>query len=299
MRWSNTGFNEPILARGFSIGSEACPRCGSPTEELLKIEPGMRLSLASVSSDEDIPEAACRQCFEELTRSVSKGVKLRMEAQAREQNKAMLWKSRVNLVKQARQLMSQKAYSEAAVCYEKYLRILEMVFNKKSGELTPEVFNNSKRSKEVTVITSVYWDLFRIYDMSPRYGDRQKKTADKLSIFVKYSTIYPDILKRAESFSRSAKHPEIVRQFLRSAGGVRGRCFIATVVFENPTSKEVLLLRHYRDRVLRKSVHGRRIILIYYRYSPRLAGYIAKSPTLKKCLRPLLRFCAERLGKTS
>lgn len=257
----------------------------------------MRLALSSVTEGESIPDSVCPRCYEEFGRRVSKGVKLRMEAQAKEQNRAILWKSRVNLVKQARQLMTQKAYSEAAVCYEKYLRILEIIFNKKAGELSPDVFNNSKRSKEVTVITSVYWDLFRIYDMSPRYGDRQKKTAAKLSTFVKYSTIYPDIVKRAESFSRSAKNPEIVKQFLRSSGGMRGRCFIATAICEDPLSKEVLLLRRYRDLVLRKTPWGRSLIYSYYRLSPPLAQVIGHSRLCKKCLRPILQVCAERLSK--
>lgn len=137
----------------------------------------MRLALSADSKGEQIPEAACPSCYEELTRRVSKGVKLRMEAQAREQNRAVLWKSRVGLVKQARQLMHQKAYSEAAVSYEKYLRIVEIVFHKKMGELSPDVFNNSKRSKEVTVITSVYWDLLKLRHESTIW--RSTKTHSK------------------------------------------------------------------------------------------------------------------------
>lgn len=257
----------------------------------------MRLALSSDSKGEQIPESACPSCYEELTRRVSKGVKLRMEAQAREQNRAVLWKSRVGLVKQARQLMHQKAYSEAAVSYEKYLRIVEIVFQKKMGELSPDVFNNSKRSKEVTVITSVYWDLLRIYDMSPRYGDRQKRTANKLAEFIKYSTIFPDIIKRAEAFSRSAKNPEIIRQFLRASGGLRGACFVATAVFDDAHCSEVILLRRYRDEVLRQSPFGRRFIYYYYRLSPPLANFVKASPRLKKCLRGPIRFCAERLYK--
>lgn len=275
-----------------------CSRCGTPTEEHLKIEPGMRLALQGTVDPSQIPDSACPKCYDELTRSVSKGMKLRMEAQAREQNRAVLWKSRVNLIKQARSLMNQKAYSEAAVSYEKYLRVLEIVYNKKPGQLDPGIFNNSKRSKEMTIITSVYWDLLRIYDMSPRYGDRQRKAAAKLAQFVKFSTIYPDIVKRAEAFVRSAKHPDIIREFLRSSGGMRGKCFIATAVYgDDPYAREVLLLRRYRDTVLRKSPSGRALVYCYYRISPPIAGVIRQSPFLQHRLKPWLRYCAERLSQ--
>lgn len=264
----------------------------------MRIEPGMRLALQADLDPSQIPDQVCPSCYDELTRRVSKGVKLRMEAQAREQNRAVLWKSRVNLIKQARGLMSQKAYSEAAVCYEKYLRVLEIVYNKKPGELEPGIFNNSTRSKEMTVITSVYWDLLRIYDMSPRYGDRQRKTAAKLAQFVKFSTIYPDIIKRAESFVRSAKHPDVIRGFLRSSGGLRGKCFIATAVYRNdPYAPEVMLLRRYRDQKLRRTKPGRTLVYIYYQLSPPLAKIVNHSPGLQKALRPWVKYCAERLGK--
>lgn len=278
--------------------SMPCPKCGAHADQLLKIEPGMRLALQATLDPSEIPDHVCASCFEGLTRGVSQGVKLRMEAQAREKNRAVLWKSRVNLIKQARSLMNQKAYSEAAIAYEKYLRVLEIVYNKQPGQLGPEIFNNSKRSKEMTVITSVYWDLLRIYDMSPRYGDRQRKTAAKLTQFVKFSTIYPDIIKRADNFLRAAKNPEIVREFLRSSGGLKGKCFIATALCaDDPLAREVLLLRLYRDQYLRKSPPGRTFIHWYYRLSPSLAQVIRSSPRAQKYLRPCLKYCAERLPK--
>jgi len=276
-----------------------CPKCGAPTEELLRIEPGVQLVLQPKSGSNIALKQVCPKCYKDLTRGVSKGVKLRMEAQAREQSRTILWKSRVNLIKQARDLMNQKAYSEAAVSYEKYLRVLEIIYSKKSGELNPEIFSNSKRSKEMTVITSVYWDLLRIYDMSPRYGDRQKKAAAQLARFVKFSTIYSDIIKRADSFARTAKNPDIIRGFLRSAGGVRGKCFIATAVYGNdPYAPEVMLLRRYKDLVLRKSPSGRTMIYFYYYLSPPIAKIVKRSPFLKKVLRPCVSYCARHLDKS-
>jgi hypothetical protein len=259
-----------------SVHAAACPRCGSLTDHFVPIDPGMRASLEALG--EKIPDKVCPSCFEKLTSSVSQGTKLRMERDVREKNKMMMWKNRVHLIKNARGLMNQKAYSEAAVQYEKYLRVLEVVYGLKKGELSPAVFNNSTRSKELTVIASVYWDLVRIYDTSPRYGDRMMMAATKCSQFLPFSQIYPDIIKKADAFSRSAKNPQVMRQFLKMVKARRGPCFIADAAFaNNPQAVELLLLRRYRDEVLRKTPVGRRLIYSYYRLSPPLARWIGRS----------------------
>ncbi len=266
--------------------------------ELVPIDAGMRLVLASVSSNGALPNLVCPSCYAELTGAVSQGLKLRLEKDARERNKLMLWKSRVNLIKQARSLMSQKAYSEAAVAYEKYLRVLEMVYNKKKGDLSPEVFNNSTRSKELTVVASVYWDLIRIYDTSPRYGNRMGQAAGKLSQFLPFSPLYPDIVKKAESFSRTAKNPGVVKNFLKSTKSNRGRCFIATAVFANGLAPEVVILRQFRDQYLLQRALGRFAIAAYYKHSPPIAQWISKNPWVRSPLIPVFRLIARAAQKS-
>src|SRR4051812_5244425 len=181
---------------------QTCPKCGTLSDSFIAVDPGMRVALQEAGETGSIPDRVCSSCYESLTSSVSQGLKLRMEQTLREKNKMMAWKNRVTLIKNARTLMNQKAYSEAAVQYEKYLRILEVVYNLKKGEISPAVFNNSSRSKELTVIASVYWDLVRIYDTSPRYGDRMQRAAGKLAEFLQFSPILPDIMKKAEQFAK-------------------------------------------------------------------------------------------------
>lgn len=249
----------------------------------------MRLALQEAGETGQIPDRVCASCFEALTSSVSQGLKLRMEQSMREKNKMMVWKNRVHLIKNARNLMNQKAYSEAAVQYEKYLRVLEVVYNLKKGELSPAVFNNSSRSKELTVIASVYWDLVRIYDTSPRYGDRMSKAATKLAEFLQFSPIYPDIVKKAESFSRSCKNQPVMRQFLRMTKSKRGPCFIATAVYaDEPYALELTLLRNFRDKRLRPHWLGRQAIYFYYRHSPRLAFWLSRHPAAAAGTRRIL-----------
>jgi hypothetical protein len=269
------------------------------TDTFMEIDAGVRMALKGANGGAELPARVCPNCFEQLTGGVSQGVKLRMERDQREKNKMMAWKNRVHLIKNARGLMAQKAYAEAAVQYEKYLRVLEVVYNLKKGERSPAVFNNSTRSKELTVIASVYWDLMRIYDTSPRYGDRMSAAARKLSQFLPFSQIYPDIMKKAESFARSAKNPAIVRQFLKASRSGRGNCFVATAAFANdPYAVEIFWLRAYRDEVLRRTPLGRRLIWLYYRTSPGFATWIGSSQLKSRVARSLIRKIAEPLKKS-
>lgn len=271
-----------------------CPKCGNEAEQLVSIETGMRLALQSTGMAEGLPEAVCGNCLQELSSQMSQGFKLRQEADQRNKNKVMMWKNRVHLIKQARTYMTNKSYSEAAVSYEKYLRILEMVYNLEKGGLNPTVFSNSARSKEMSVIATTYWDLLRIYDTNPGYGERMKVAAEKLALFLPFSPLYPDIVKRAEQFARSAKNPQVVKQFLRSCKASRGPCFVASAVYcDEPWAWELFVFRRFRDEVLRPSPIGRRLIFFYYRYSPALARRLQRAPWARRLFKPLLHALAK------
>ncbi len=281
------------------LKTQTCPKCKMLNDNMFTIDAKIRSALQAAGVTGEIPEKLCPSCYDQITGSVSQGMKLRLERDQREKNKMMMWKNRVHLIKNARGLMAQKAYAEAAVQYEKYLRLLEMVYNLKKGELSPAVFNNSSRSKELTVIASVYWDLVRIYDTSPRYIDRMQTAANKLSQFLPFSPLYPDIIKKAEQFSRSCKNPNIVRSFLKATKSRRGPCFIATAVFnDTPDAVELHILRAFRDQKLRSSRLGRGFIFYYYKYSPAVARWIQRSQLKTRTTRWLLTKITEQLKKS-
>ena len=270
------------------MSASACPRCGNPSEEFQAIDAGLIAKLKEAGNTEDIPNMVCGNCFKELAGGIARGSVLMAREKAKEQKKLMLWKSRVNLIKKARQCMTDKMFSDAAVAYEKYLKVLEVVFDSKPGELTPEQFKDSARTQELTVVASVYWDLLRIYDTSPKYGDRQNNAAKKLAQFLRFTPIFPDIVRKAEIFQKTAKNPTVIKSFLKTAATEKGRCFIATAAFEYH-SPEVEALTQWRDQFLQKHFLGRVFISIYYRLSPPLARFLDKQNSLKSPVRAVLR----------
>lgn len=269
-----------------------CPRCGIQVTELHPTSPDL-ISRLQAAGETNVPSQVCAGCISDMQRTLatSSGGILMAQERAREQHRLQLWKSRVMLIKKARQSMTQKQYSEAAVSYEKYLKILDIVFEVKRGErLRPEAFKESARTTELTVVASVYWDLMRIYDTHDKYADRMTNAAKQLAAFIQFTPIYPDIIRKAESFQKTARNPHIVKQFLKMSDKETPRCFIATAAFEDPCAPEVLMLREFRDFTLRNSKWGRQFIAFYYKSSPRIACLLDKQPRLKPAARALLRF---------
>lgn len=273
----------------------SCPNCGNTVAQLNTIDTGMRLALQKATDTANLPGQVCASCYSDLTSQVSQGMKLRMEQAAREKNRAMMWKSRVNLVKQARQLMQLRAFPEAAINYEKYIRVLEISFDVKQGELKPEIFGKSSRSKELTVVATVYWDLLRIYDTNPAYRDRMQMAAHKLALFLPFSPIFPDVITKAHQFLASAKNPDLVKIFLKESKALRGRCFIASAAFDDDMHPTVAAFRKFRDQYLLKHERGQRFVLLYYRHAPLWAERLKTHPQYKKSARIVLTAVAKTI----
>ncbi|MBT4761486.1 MAG: hypothetical protein HOO06_07310 [Bdellovibrionaceae bacterium] len=280
------------------MASTTCPLCKSPVSNLLKISSGMKVALESTGQASSLPPEVCDSCYDSLTGQVSKGVKLRVEEEAKAKNKVMLWKNRVNLVKQGRQLMAQRAFTEAAVSYQKYIKVLEIVYDLKPGQLSPKIFSNSSKSKELTVITTVYWDLLRIYDTSPRYHKKMDGVAKKLLEFGAFCPIFPDIVRKADSFSRKAKNKDAMKRFLKQTNFKRG-CFVATSAFDSYLAPEVIFLREFRDQKLLPTFTGRVIIRVYYAISPVIASFMNANKSIKPIVRMILQQIIKNLKKIS
>lgn len=65
-------------------------------------------------------------------------------------------------------------------------------------------------------------------------------------------------------------------------------CFIATAAYGSPLEPQVESLRDFRDRFLVPDPLGRRLVDIYYRVSPPIAGFIAGNEALRATARAFL-----------
>jgi hypothetical protein len=67
-----------------------------------------------------------------------------------------------------------------------------------------------------------------------------------------------------------------------------GFCFIATAAYGTETAAELDILRDFRDQVLLKNALGSRFVEAYYKVSPPVADFIAKSDFLRAVVREVL-----------
>lgn len=275
----------------------SCPSCGAQVANLRILSDGLLRKLEE-DGQTGISPQVCQDCYQKYAGSVAQGAVLMAEHKAREQKKLMMWKSRVGLIKKGRALMREKAFADSAIAYEKYLKVLETVYECRPHEITPEHLKNTARTQELTVIASVYWDLMRIYDSSEKYGSRMEIAAKKLAEFLPLTPLYPDIVKKAESFQKMAKKQSVVKNFLKAVSEKKGRCFIATSAFESPFAPEVLALQEWRDTTLLNFKLGRAFITQYYRFSPRFARALDQLTFLKPLVRTILRFFVRLLRLT-
>jgi hypothetical protein len=70
-----------------------------------------------------------------------------------------------------------------------------------------------------------------------------------------------------------------------SSGSGSGGCFIATAAYGDYDHPNVRLLRKFRDRYLLTNSFGRMFVVMYYRWSPTLAKFVANRGSLKALIR--------------
>lgn len=207
---------------------------------------------------------------------------------AQETYKLRLWTNRAAFVRKANLCMRNKMYTEAVLAYEKYLKILEIIYDCGPDGLNPQLFRSGGRTAELSIIANCYWDLLRLYDSTGEHLDRQRKVAEQLAKFVVYTPMYMDIIRKAQAFQRQSKQPEVIKDFVHKVTKSRSMCFIATSVYESPLAIEVQTLRNFRDHVLAESYLGRQFIYCYYKVSPSVAHFLENHPAYKKPMKIVL-----------
>lgn len=75
-------------------------------------------------------------------------------------------------------------------------------------------------------------------------------------------------------------------------------CYIATAVYGSYDAPEVMVLREFRDGVLKKSVFGRMFIKFYYKFSPSIANKLKYKKKInllvKRILNVYVKFLLEK-----
>ncbi|MFC1769933.1 S8 family serine peptidase [Nitrospirota bacterium] len=89
---------------------------------------------------------------------------------------------------------------------------------------------------------------------------------------------------------RLSAHSEIVviPPLPTGGGGGGGGCFIATAAYGTPMALEIVALKRFRDNYLMTNPLGRKLVALYYQYSPPLAERLRAHPDMRAAVRVAL-----------
>lgn len=201
--------------------------------------------------------------------------KAQMEKAARESYLARFNK-RMELAKLGVESQKNRNYRQALQCYLSYVDILQR--SKGGSELHPSLFDVKSDSAELLMLTGIYWDLAKIYDrVKGKDKTKTKYYLDKFVLFSKgtsYQRLSREMLRKFLTYENPRNRPLFKEAFV-SLGG--GKCFIATAVEDHFEDDTISVLRRFRDEVLSRNDTGRKLIRIYYQYSPDLAVLLIRS----------------------
>jgi curved DNA-binding protein CbpA len=81
-----------------------------------------------------------------------------------------------------------------------------------------------------------------------------------------------------------------LKEAISKSGEDDGHCYIATHIYGDYNSRQVLVLRRFRDDFLNLSFLGRKFIVIYYKISPSLVSLLGKYSIFNLSVRKFLNF---------
>src|SRR5450631_3111192 len=199
------------------MSDKVCPNCSKTVAELLRIDADMRGKLSADLGINPVPESVCPSCYSSYGQQIQNNSQKKSRRIAKEQHRLNLWRSRVHLIREARDRFAMKDFPGSVVAYEKYFRVLEIIYEVKPNEIKVTHFNNSARNKELVVIASAYWDLIRIYDQSKRFSKRMEQCADKLAEFLPFTPIFAEIMRKIDDYKKIARNREVFDTITRKA----------------------------------------------------------------------------------
>ena len=114
----------------------------------------------------------------------------------------------------------------------------------------------------------------------------QMGVCERLVVFEHFEGKRPTPAQRAALQRGLRAHQKFASEGASEAAR-RGRCFIATHVFGEGAETQVL--RRFRDRHLRPTRAGRRLILAYYRLAPSVCCAMERWPTTQSAVRAVIK----------
>jgi hypothetical protein len=213
--------------------------------------------------------------------------------------------TRITTAKQAREAFLKKDYINAVKKYNEYLGILaELNDLEDIFQLNPTHFDQKNQVTEMLLISHVYWELARTYEMTPKFQTSFDKCINQ---FVKFTANQPYQVFNAEMLRKYIKKNRLKSNQIGRLNEAYAqiyvqskKCFIATYCFgdQHPVTNDLRLLKRW----LIQSRFGMELTRYYYIASPKIITaakrYVVLDKTISYFVKPTLRLVAKIVAKS-
>lgn len=212
------------------------------------------------------------------------------ERQARLRSIEKRWQQRFSIVKLGKEAFSSGDYATTIKRYNEFLKILADLHETDIMSLTPDMFDEETGVSEMLLVSQVYFELARVYDLSPQMEEHLDNCLKQFVLFTvnrKYQVVNAEMLRKllkSKKFKNKERFEAAYKQILVESK----RCFVATYAFDEDHTVTASL-RNFKAEKLSKSKLGLWCIQMYYRISPILISTLEKNKFLEKLCLPYLR----------
>ncbi|MGK5088792.1 CFI-box-CTERM domain-containing protein [Bdellovibrionota bacterium FG-2] len=218
---------------------------------------------------------------EERSRKVRDRVNSAIEAQ-QEAQKRELQRRRIELARQGMEAYESGKMIECVRLFHTYIYILEIWKGCGDGGLAPSHFHPKLDLLELLLISSVYWDLVKIYDHARTPG-KYKEMQGYLAKYILFSKGQPYQPLSSEQIRKYLNNDKAIHKsdFKNAYIALTGsKCFVATSLIDLVEDPTLLSLRVFRDDVLLSRPLGRIFVWLYYQVGPVLAFVLDHMPSI-------------------
>lgn len=192
---------------------------------------------------------------------------------------------RITIAKAGREAFLEKKYVHASKHYHEYLTILAERYQKANYyQLGPELFDPEKEMTEMLLVSQVFWDMSRIYEMTPKLSQAFHKCLNQFVRFTinqQYQVLNAEMLRKyiKKNKKRSTQISSLEKAYSQIFIESK-KCFIATHSLgeTHPVTGE---LRLFKQKLQTRSC-GPKLIEIYYRISSPLVEFLNKKPLFSR-----------------
>lgn len=198
---------------------------------------------------------------------------------------------RITIAKHGREHFLNKDYVNATKKYTEYLRILAEAHSLDDiYELSPKKFRSKEDLTEMLLISQIYWELSRIYEMTPKLlitYEKCLKQFIRFTINQPYQVLNSEMLRKyIKKYKRSSPRISYLEKAYSQIQTESKKCIIATHTLSNTHWVTGELRKFKSTRLTGK--WGSKFVGFYYTHSDMLLNYLVRRPTLSKYSRYFL-----------